>query len=522
MYAARLRLAVVFTLLLAAAGISPHAVAAPVNNQAPGTSAAMVARNGGGSEVYYALRGGAVVSRTVVGGVWSATTAFGGVLIGAPAATRVGNDVVVVGRGGDSALWWMRRTNGVWSAWQTLGGVLSAAPAVTGSADGRIDVFARGTNNQTFTRTLRPGAAWTPWSTVEGYAVTGPAAVATSSGRIELMTIGGDNAVWRRTLGTTGWSAWTSLSGRTYSPPAVTYDAAVGRLLVLVRGTDHALYSRELAGGWQRRAGVLIDGPGAAVVAANQVQIVVRGTDTAFHTQSFVSGAWSGFTRAWMPAAPDPPASWMLGTDWTRIPTNSRVIALTFDAGANSSGLPSILATLQTKNVPATFYLTGSFARSFPAQSNEIAVAGFVLGNHSDTHPDFTTLTDAQVTSQILIAADAIRRANGGEVRPLFRFPFGAVNSRVLADVNRLGYVAVRWTVDSLGWKGTSGGMTTQSVANRVVSAATPGGIVLMHVGSNPADGTTLDAAALPGIIDRLRAAGYSFVTLRALTGTPS
>jgi peptidoglycan/xylan/chitin deacetylase (PgdA/CDA1 family) len=82
-----------------------------------------------------------------------------------------------------------------------------------------------------------------------------------------------------------------------------------------------------------------------------------------------------------------------------------------------------------------------------------------------------------------------------------------------------VGYVPVRWTVDSLGWKGTSGGQSVQSVVNRVLAAAQPGEMVLMHVGSNPYDATTLDASALPAIIDGLRARGYGFVTLRALTG---
>jgi ABC-type sugar transport system substrate-binding protein len=38
-----------------------------------------------------------------------------------------------------------------------------------------------------------------------------------------------------------------------------------------------------------------------------------------------------------------------------------------------------------------------------------------------------------------------------------------------------------------------------------------------MHLGSNPEDGTTLDADALPDVIERMRAAGYTFVTLDAL-----
>ena len=40
-----------------------------------------------------------------------------------------------------------------------------------------------------------------------------------------------------------------------------------------------------------------------------------------------------------------------------------------------------------------------------------------------------------------------------------------------------------------------------------------------MHVGANPDDGTTLDAAALPRIIAALRSQGYGFTTLSALLG---
>jgi peptidoglycan/xylan/chitin deacetylase (PgdA/CDA1 family) len=101
-----------------------------------------------------------------------------------------------------------------------------------------------------------------------------------------------------------------------------------------------------------------------------------------------------------------------------------------------------------------------------------IAQDGYLIGNHSMTHPDpgLTTLTDAQVTAEVQGAQQAILRANGADARPLFRFPYGDVNSRVLGDVNGLGYVAVRWTVDSLGWEGTSGGQSVQAVTNRVLT----------------------------------------------------
>ncbi|MGZ4668420.1 MAG: polysaccharide deacetylase family protein, partial [Blastococcus sp.] len=145
-----------------------------------------------------------------------------------------------------------------------------------------------------------------------------------------------------------------------------------------------------------------------------------------------------------------------------------------------------------------------------------IRAAGHRIGNHTVTHPHLTAMSDAAVRDEVLGAQRTILAA-GADPRPLFRFPFGDRNARTIADVNGLGYVAVRWTVDSLGWEGTSGGQSVQSVADRAVHAVQPGEIVLMHVGSNPDDHTTLDADALPQVITRMRAAGYGFVTLDAL-----
>lgn len=56
-------------------------------------------------------------------------------------------------------------------------------------------------------------------------------------------------------------------------------------------------------------------------------------------------------------------------------------------------------------------------------------------------------------------------------------------------------------------------------MADTTLAALQPGEIVLMHIGSNPDDATTLDADALPQVIDRIRAAGYGFTTLDALLG---
>ncbi|WP_286187563.1 polysaccharide deacetylase family protein [Arthrobacter sp. AK04] len=214
------------------------------------------------------------------------------------------------------------------------------------------------------------------------------------------------------------------------------------------------------------------------------------------------------------PAAPFP--SQLTSQDLTVIPNAGRVVALTFDAGANAAGLPKILSTLSANGVTGTFFLTGNWVEANPGGVGQIVSAGHRVANHSMTHAGFTGLDDGQIGQQVRGAEQTILAA-GADPRPLFRFPFGERDARTIAAVNSLGYVAVRWTVDTLGWKGTSGGVNAQAVADRTLAALQPGEIILMHIGSNPDDGSTLDADALPDIIDRISAAGYGFATLDAL-----
>ncbi|MBG6224551.1 peptidoglycan/xylan/chitin deacetylase (PgdA/CDA1 family) [Arthrobacter sp. CAN_A2] len=216
------------------------------------------------------------------------------------------------------------------------------------------------------------------------------------------------------------------------------------------------------------------------------------------------------------PSTPFPPS--LRGQDLTVIPGAGNVVALTFDAGANSAGLPKILSTLSAKGVPATFFLTGTWATANPGGAGQITAAGHRVANHSMTHPGFTSLSDPLIAQEVLGAEQTILAA-GADPRPFFRFPFGERDARTIATVNDLGYVAVRWTVDTLGWKGTSGGISTQTVTDRVLGGLQPGEIVLMHIGSNPDDGSTLDADALGQVIDQISSAGYGFVTLDQLVG---
>lgn len=207
------------------------------------------------------------------------------------------------------------------------------------------------------------------------------------------------------------------------------------------------------------------------------------------------------------------------GVDWERIPTSRKVVALTFDGGSSDAAVASILRTLAAEKVRATFFVTGDFARRYPTQVTCIRSAGHLVGNHSDRHQAYPNLTNEQIRRDLHSAAQAITAAGGGTTKPFFRFPFGDRTAADIRVVNDSGYAGVRWTVDTLGWKGTSGGADAALVRRRVLDTARPGQIVLMHVGRNPDDGTTLDADALPDVIVGLRSMGYAFVTLEAMLG---
>ena len=203
------------------------------------------------------------------------------------------------------------------------------------------------------------------------------------------------------------------------------------------------------------------------------------------------------------------------GKDFETMPTGSgkKIIALTFDGGASDAGDKKILQVLKDKNATATFFFTGKFAEMYPDTVRTIA-ATYPIGNHSYDHPYFTKISDAAANQELDKGEAAIVKASGGvSPVPFFRFPFGDVNAHAIGLVNRKCYVPFRWTIDTLGWAGTSSNSVTKILA-LVNAKATPGGVILMHQGDNPDDHSTLDADALAAMIDNLRAKGYALVTL--------
>lgn len=210
----------------------------------------------------------------------------------------------------------------------------------------------------------------------------------------------------------------------------------------------------------------------------------------------------------------------LFGSENRTMPTQQRVVALTFNAAWETEGLDTVLRVLRRCHAPATFFLTGDFADRHPEAARAIAAAGHGIGNHSYSHPHFETLQPGERAAEVLRADRAIRTAAGTTPLPFFRFPYGDTTPREIAEVNALGFADIEWTTDTNGYLGPAGGMTVQKVVQRALDALRPGAIIEMHIGS---DGqvTVLDADALPQLIEAIRAHGYDITDLRDLLNTP-
>jgi peptidoglycan/xylan/chitin deacetylase (PgdA/CDA1 family) len=196
-----------------------------------------------------------------------------------------------------------------------------------------------------------------------------------------------------------------------------------------------------------------------------------------------------------------------------RIPTNRKLVALTFDGGgATATGTQLILAGLRRGHVPATFFVSGRWIMLHPVLAREIG-RRYPVGNHTYAHKDARGLSDTALRDEVHLGAYWIRKVARRDPRPLFRFPYGARDARTVAVVNALGYTSVRWSVDTWGWMGPTEGQSVRTVVRRFEERLRPGAIVLMHLGA-ARDGSLLDARALPRVIAVAKRRGYRFVTL--------
>lgn len=196
------------------------------------------------------------------------------------------------------------------------------------------------------------------------------------------------------------------------------------------------------------------------------------------------------------------------GALW-RMPTNERVIYLTFDQGYEAGFTARILDTLRDKKVRVTFFLTGSYVRDEPGLVRRMASEGHLVGNHTRTHPSLPGLAgdDSAFAEEYRAVERAYRDVTGRSLARFERPPRGEYSERTLCMVRSLGYTSVMWSFAHRDWL-LDDQPPVDVTYRRIIDGAHPGAIMLLHSVSES------NTEALPRVIDELRRQGYTFATL--------
>lgn len=204
-------------------------------------------------------------------------------------------------------------------------------------------------------------------------------------------------------------------------------------------------------------------------------------------------------------------------------------VALSFDDGPDPRWTPRILDVLKKYNVKGTFLMIGEVAQDNVGLMQRVYREGHEIGNHTFTHPDISDLSDASLDLQLTLTERLFASKLG--VQPLyFRPPYSIDQEPDTNDqaapidrIQGLGYVIVGNKIDTNDWD-EHPRKTPQEITDSVFQQikdmeARPwarGSIILLHDGGGDRSPTL---AALPVLIQALRAKGYEIVPVSELLG---
>jgi peptidoglycan/xylan/chitin deacetylase (PgdA/CDA1 family) len=194
-------------------------------------------------------------------------------------------------------------------------------------------------------------------------------------------------------------------------------------------------------------------------------------------------------------------------------------VALTFDAGEGTGYTSQMLDILDKYGIKGSFGVTGKWAEANPDLLKRMVDEGHMLINHTYDHASWsgdstgtTPLTADQMTAELTKTEQIVKDQTGYELKPYFRFPYGAYNDLSLQVLFQNGYTwTLWWTCDTEAWNGNVASQIETKCSPDDPTHGGPGAIILMHVVQEE------DLKALPALIDAYKAEGYSFVTMEQM-----
>jgi len=194
-------------------------------------------------------------------------------------------------------------------------------------------------------------------------------------------------------------------------------------------------------------------------------------------------------------------------------------VALTFDDGPYIY-LNDVVNQLDAAGVKGTFFFNGN---NYDCIYNSDARArvkyaydhGHMIGSHTWSHKDLTTLSWDQIHDEMWRVEQAVQRITGAYVA-FMRPPYGSYNQQVLDASGIRGQGVVIWDFDSQDSVGASPDQSKtyyDNLANQHPSTI----LALNHETIE----TTVHQV-LPYAIQRLKSAGYNLVTVAECLGMPA
>ena len=182
---------------------------------------------------------------------------------------------------------------------------------------------------------------------------------------------------------------------------------------------------------------------------------------------------------------------------------DENTVYLTFDEGYEYGLSGEVLDTLKEKKVKAMFFVTYDFAKQAPEIVQRMIDEGHVIGNHSYSHDNYSTLSPKEMADDMMKMHDYIKLTFDYEMS-YFRFPAGNFNEQSLALVQKMGYKSLFWSFAYKDWIVDEQPDPTAST-KKIVDAACPGNIYLLHAVS------ATNNQILGDVIDGIAAKGFTW-----------
>lgn len=261
-----------------------------------------------------------------------------------------------------------------------------------------------------------------------------------------------------------------------------------------------------------RRKGVVLGALAGVLILCVLATVVTVGTPRAVPASAEITNWGLSFQEEGQPPIGNADSEYLAQFNALyRVPTEEKILYLTFDAGYENGNTEKILDALKAHQVPATFFLVGNYLETQPELVCRMVEEGHTVGNHTYSHPDMSAIAQEEDFRQELLKNEELyREITGEEMAKLYRPPQGKYCESNLCMAQKLGYRTVFWSLAYVDWY-EDDQPTKEEAFGKLLPRIHPGAVVLLH-STSATNGEILDE-----LLTRWEEMGYTFGRLEEI-----